>query len=290
MSLLNRIAQTMTTVTDLPPALEEVAEILAELFHVQATIINVLDADNSEVGVLAHYGHTQIIRSSDDQLFPVSASKLTRQFFAAGEVTVIGSKEFSSVAPSVARNLNARNIKTVMLAPLISRGEIIGILGVGTSQSDRIFQEHELRLAQTVTGYIASAIETARLFRQEQRQKQVAESLTKVASALTSSLDQDTVLNTIFEQLGQVIPFDGACISLLESDELVMTNAVGISRRQVGRRVLLSDLSLLPEILKSGQPTLILDTRKDPDGWYGMMVLRFVAGWARRPLSKHKFC
>lgn len=102
----------------------------------------------------------------------------------------------------------------------------------------------------------------------ESRARFVAEALREATVALTRSLDRETVLATLLERLGRMVPFDRASVMLIEEARR------GVSVRAVfdGDRV----LRLLPEsrvhfdpaehpivdaILKSGAPVVIPDIR-----------------------------
>ena len=92
-------------------------------------------------------------------------------------------------------------VKSLIMLPLWSRGSVTGLLSIASDQEDTAWSLADVRLAQTVAGTVANAIETARLFNEELKQRSLVESLNEVGNALTSSLDIDTVLQTIFEQL-----------------------------------------------------------------------------------------
>src|SRR5262249_45648683 len=143
--------------------------------------------------------------------------------------------------PTVRSQPRARQIRCLLAAPLRARGAIIGTLRIGTDQVGRAFTSADVALAQTIAGLIASAIENARLFTEEQRQRQMSESLREVATVLTSSLDLETVLHTIFEQLGRVLEYDGGAIFLSDGDSLTLTEAAGVGKLYIGHRIPLAD-------------------------------------------------
>jgi signal transduction histidine kinase/DNA-binding response OmpR family regulator len=54
----------------------------------------------------------------------------------------------------------------------------------------------------------------------EQRARQVAETLRTANLALSQSLDLDTILDTLLEYLGQLIPYDGTCVMVCDTSQL----------------------------------------------------------------------
>ena len=61
--------------------------------------------------------------------------------------------------------LQAVGVRTHIAAPLIARGEIIGVIGFGISDSDRRYRPTDISLAQDLARRAALAIDNARLYR-----------------------------------------------------------------------------------------------------------------------------
>lgn len=124
-------------------------------------------------------------------------------------------------------------------------------------------------------------MDTDRALKEEQRQRQIAESLQEVAIILNSSLDRDTVLDKILEQLRRVINYDGASILLPKENNLVVWNTF---RRDaaIGFHFPLASNNPTVRVFKSQQPLVIADVQDDPDwvqlkypirGWMGVPLL-----------------
>ena len=69
-------------------------------------------------------------------------------------------------------------------------------------------------------GQVGLALENGRLFEAEARRRREAETLREVAAALTSALDLEQVLDSTLTYLKQVIPYDSACVFLVEGNHL----------------------------------------------------------------------
>jgi PAS domain S-box-containing protein len=166
LATLNRIAQIVATVTDLPAALETAAETVAHLFDAYVTVITVLEAE--QMKVLTQFGHEQMFPETPGQVFPLPNVSAVKQALDQGQAFVIPDAQTSPLPSALREHMRARNIHTVMVVPLRARGAVIGMMGVGTDQADRVFTPAEVALAETIAGAIAGAIKNVRLYEQAQ--------------------------------------------------------------------------------------------------------------------------
>ena len=105
----------------------------------------------------------------------------------------------------------------------------------------------------------------------ESRARSVADSLREATVALTRSLDRETVLATLLDRLGRMVPFDRASVMLVEEASRVSVRAVFDGDRVVPltpeARVELdpAEHPIIQHILKSGTAILVPDLRARPD-------------------------
>ena len=285
LSTLNRIAHTLAMVTDLPDALEVVAETVTHLFGAYATAVTVWNASCAELKILAQFRRDCRSPDTVGQVFPLSDTSAVREVLVQDRTLAVPDAQSIPLPGLVTECMHDPNLHSVMIVPLRSRGSVLGVMCVATDQVKRVFSSDEMTLAETIAGDIAAAIDSARLFDEEQRQRQIAESLHEIATVLTGSLDQKTVLTTILEQLGRVMHYDGACISLLEGEDLVLTEAVGVSTSYLGYRIPLASEVPPVQVFRNRQAQVITDTatRPDWDRWAGSSdTLR---SWMGAPLG-----
>jgi PAS domain S-box-containing protein len=105
----------------------------------------------------------------------------------------------------------------------------------------------------------------------EARARTIAEALREATVAITRSLDRETVLTTLLEWLGRMVPFDRASVMLLEGPARVSVRAVfdGIRVVPLGPAARPEfdpeKHPVVHEILKRGKPVLVPDVRTRPD-------------------------
>jgi signal transduction histidine kinase len=121
------------------------------------------------------------------------------------------------------------------------------------------------------------------MFAAEQRQRQAAESLREVTTALTGSLDLETVVRTIFEQLGRVVRYDGAAIFVADGDALVLWRGAGIGESHIGHRIPLSETDPTVSVFLNRRPRIIDDTSACAD-WINWDNWDTLLSWMGTPL------
>ena len=123
--------------------------------------------------------------------------------------------------------LESLGLKSAITVPLKARGRKLGALTLLSAESQRVYDEADLRFAQEIAGWAALAIDNAQLHRQAENERAAAERsreflhvLAKVGDDLASSLDPDAALKLLASRLvGKVADYcvtwscDGARIS-----------------------------------------------------------------------------
>jgi K+-sensing histidine kinase KdpD len=132
--------------------------------------------------------------------------------------------------------LRQKGIKSLLGAPLIARGKVLGVLHVGTLSRHR-FDRDEVELLEIVAERVSLAIDHGLLFEQaresQERAEATAERLRKVqevTEAALGGLTLDDLLEELLVRVRAALDADTAAILLLdeEADELVARAAKGI--------------------------------------------------------------
>jgi signal transduction histidine kinase len=275
---LNRITQMVASAGDLHTALTTVAQETGELLDASYCMIALLDASHTHLTVAAEWLRpifwnsqgTASFFEEDSQramglVIRVAEHPFMAQVIALKKSQVMSQPDVDFFPKAVHHFIQTRAVEGLLLTPLLVRGAVTGVVGVVIEQTARSFKLDEIRLAETVAGQVAGAIENARLFSEEQRQRRMAESLREVAVALTASLNLDTVLAKIMEQLRQVIQYDSAGLLLRQGEELIVSRSGQPGRAgNIGRSISLSSTGPAARVFKSRRPLVIADVEDDP--------------------------
>jgi signal transduction histidine kinase len=125
--------------------------------------------------------------------------------------------------------LREKGIKSMLGVPLLVRGEVIGVLHVG-SLVPRLFTDDDVELLQLAADRAALAIDHARTFEAERRARLRLEHVQAVMDAALAHLELGALLAVLLPRIRTILETDTCAVLLLdpEADELVARAAVGI--------------------------------------------------------------
>jgi GAF domain-containing protein len=268
---------------DIQEGLDTVVHLISLLFNTCGTNVSIFDPVSKEIKVIAAYElqpeadsarnapANEADSGSGEQVMAAPLNLFRGRLLKEKRPLSIPQVQTSPALRSMRRLFQARNIQSFLLVPLQVRGEVIGSLTLASDRPGYEFSPDEERLAETIAGQIAGAVKIAQLFEGELQQRQLAESLRQVATALSSSLERPTVLNIIIEQLQQVLQHTGALVGLIEGEELVISQAVGRSARYLGHRLSLKSTNFLIQVLQQRQVIILANMAEvEPlPNWFG---------------------
>ncbi|MEP7357251.1 MAG: GAF domain-containing protein, partial [Anaerolineales bacterium] len=188
--------------------------------------------------------------------------------------------------PDFLREVDA--VQSEICVPLVKDREILGILNV-ESALGHVLTEADARLLTTLGSQVTVALDNARLFEAEREQREFSEALRRASLALTATLDLDTLLDRLLEEIEAVVPFDAASILLVEGRRAVMARQRGYS--QFGEPVaegmsrLALDITQTPNLARmasTGQPMIIADTAQHSE-WVPVAASPYMHSWAGAP-------
>jgi len=168
LATLNRVTQTLATMTDLPSAWGQASEMITEVLGARHTHVLLPAGKEPDLKVMVGFdretgpvGTTPLDARLEQMPFLERALKGT-------ESVVLPDAQSLPLDGAIREFVKSRGIRSVLLVPLLSHGTTMGLLVLAPDQPDRPFTPAEIRLAETFAGDLAASVENARLAEQAQ--------------------------------------------------------------------------------------------------------------------------
>ncbi len=140
-----------------------------------------------------------------------------------------------------------------------------------------------------IIGTLADITERRQAELAERESRTLAEALRDTIAALTSTLDPELVMRRILENVGRVVPHEGANILLIEGDMARLAYLYGYPAAQQEALSALRfplDVPTLRHMLSTGRPCLVSDTAAHPD-WTSAAGGGEVRSYIGAPIKAH---
>ena len=191
LATLNRITSTVASARDMKAALNIVAYEMVYLFAVKQTAIALMDGKRTRLTIIAEYNRDLDAPGTLDLTFPIKESAASQQVIAEGRTLVISQAQINPDGDPVLTLLQITGTHSLMIVPLLARGEVIGTIVITCDYHDRDFTPVEVELAESIAGQIAGAIDNARLFGEMQSAKESAEAANAAKSDFLANVSHE---------------------------------------------------------------------------------------------------
>jgi signal transduction histidine kinase len=137
-------------------------------------------------------------------------------------------------------------------------------------KTPRTLDDGDRAVLRGIARNVAIAAESAALYEAEQRAHEAADLISSVSLALTETLDLEEVLQTLFDRLRRLVPYDRARVLLLGRDSRLRVQAEfspsenNETARQPHSGLEYTKDVLTSEVLETGRSVCIPDTRAKP--------------------------
>ena len=205
LSTLNEIIQTLATIQDLHQVLDLIATKTSLVFDAVSCSIALLNSEQNTLRVIVHYRREPDQVSMVGEYLPLDGNTAFQRVVEQQQPLVVTQAQEDPMLRVEHNLLKKQGIHCILLAPLLSRGQVLGIIRLSLDNCERVFSPSEVRLAETIAGQVAGAIENARLFQEAELARSAAVSSSQAKSAFLASMSHElrTPLNAIlgFTQL-----------------------------------------------------------------------------------------
>lgn len=214
LEVISRVSAVMTTDIDMTTALETLARELVQTFRARNCGIALLNSTKTELTVVADALAEEHEEHAVGIVIPLEGNLSSQYVVDNKRSLVIPDAQTDPMTEPIHERMRQRNTKCLAIIPLLSAGEVIGTIGLDTTDPTHMFSEEEIRLAETMANQMANAIEKQRLFDQTKERARREQLTREIGADMTRSLDMETILQTMARELSQALGASHAVVRM----------------------------------------------------------------------------
>jgi len=256
LKVYQKVTRLISMVLDHQQVMDTIVRMLPEELDVDACTIRLLESSTNTFVLGAAHGLSMeyLSRTSID-------TDETMEMIKSGfPVAKVGLDEDSTYSD---REAAAREgIKSVLTLPILFQDSIIGIMRLLT-RDNRVFTSGEISFSMALAEQVGLAISNSRMFKEMENQVDFMHEVQEISKLVSSTLDLDTVLQTIVERLPVSLHAKGCTIRLLnpQTNYLELVAANGLSETYLRRGEVEKEKNTV--MVLSGEPVAIYDVFGD---------------------------
>lgn len=175
LAAINRIAVIVNQSLNLDDILQALCLELTKIFPIRNAGIGLLGADKESLEIVAFHAIDPAEKSALGMVLPFEGNPSSLEVIEKKKTVVIQDAQSDPRMSSLADISRSRGTKSIMIVPLLTRGEAIGTIGMPARDPEHVFTANEIELAETTASQIATAIDNARLYAQTEHALDIAE-------------------------------------------------------------------------------------------------------------------
>ncbi|HEY7649124.1 MAG TPA: GAF domain-containing protein, partial [Methylomirabilota bacterium] len=213
---LLRLAQAVEGVQDLDNILDTVARIAPQLLGLARCGLLRFEAADGVLVPSATWGFTEDQRQAFQRLEGVAQIPAVVEAIRSHEPVVVEEASEGTWLPTSV--IEALDIRSLLIIPLVSAGRVMGAMMVDTPGEPKTFEDKLITLARGIAAHAAGAVDRAGLHEESERRRREAEIFAELARAINESLDLETVLERVGEWARELCRSDTAVIALRDPE------------------------------------------------------------------------
>ena len=261
---LNKTTQALTSTLSLQEVLEQMMDETCALLEAEAASVLLCDpAENNLIFAAAVGPNSERLVGTR---MPVTAG-IAGEALRAERAVLISNAQQDKRFYNQIDALTGLKTRSLLAVPLIARDKIIGVVEA-INWGEKLFDENDLNLLNTLAGSAAAAIENARLYEEITRRLSETWLLQQVILAAASSLDFDHIVQQVLETIHQTLQPHGLSLSFPdpESEHMIIhPSIIGITVSEPEELRVPMHESVTGQVYLTGQPALIPDTYAVPN-------------------------
>jgi len=257
------IANEIAITREVIPALDKIADRTLTLLNASSVAIYLLQDDQQTIKIISARGVYQ--KELISHTIKLSEG-ITGNVIANGKPEIVDdvSKDMRRVRVPGTAEIDA-SFDTMMSAPLILLGKVIGAISVWRLQSIGFFDKSELNFLVSIAHQASISIESLRLFEETTRRAQEAAAIAEVGRGISSTLQLDKVFERIAIYAKDLLKAETSAVYLTEpgSSLLRAISAIGVDSDEIKNDPLQPGIGILGDIALRNSGEIVNNTTID---------------------------
>ena len=203
-------------------------------------IHNVLQGDRVVVARLSTEGQNQVVAESVERQFPTTMGMSLpspwldisyQEGYQRGQTHSVADIYELDLEDAVLDQLKARTIRASLVAPIVARQQLMGVLIVHQCTLSRRWTESETELLKKAATQVGTALDQAYALQQQEDSAQQAKILNDIAARLGSYDDVDEILETVVDDAREALKTDRVLIFKIDDQMKGMAIAESVETR-----------------------------------------------------------
>jgi PAS domain S-box-containing protein len=256
LKVYQKVTRLISMVMDHQQVMDAIVRMLPEELGVDACTIRLLDASTNSFVLGAAHGLSMeyLSRPSIDT---EETMEMIKSGFPVAKVDIDEDPAYAD--HEVAEQ---EGIKSVLTLPILFQDSIIGIMRLLTRHR-RVFTSVEISFSMALAEQVGLAISNSRMFKEMENQVDFMTEVQEISKLVNSTLDLDTILQTIVERVPVSLQAKGCSIRLVnpQTNLLELVAANGLSDTYLQRGKVEEEKNTVMAL--SGEPVAIYDVGSD---------------------------
>jgi GAF domain-containing protein/HAMP domain-containing protein len=237
-NLLQEITAAGAANINLRDLLQAVAVKIRTGFQLSYCSIIMFEADKKAGYVIIDDANPSYGSPMVGELIPVQANEAIQEVIHSSRSNAHYDLENNPCTLLMRHFLQPRKTAVLVLVPLLSRGDVIGIITMETNDRKRRFDEDDLRLTDQISLQVSTALDVTRLFEQTELRAERERLISQVTTKIRATLNIDTVMKTAALEMRRSFNLKEAevrvSVGLNRYGELSSSNQAGYSHTEIG--------------------------------------------------------
>ncbi len=177
--------RTLSATTALEPLLNALTERLRQVMDVEKVAVFVEDDDS-----VGHYRLAKTIGLGEYKM-PSDFRQMIRQKSAAKGIVRADELDLFEIETSATNGHNGGVVRQELhyFVPCVARGKMVAVIGLGRASDGSLLSSEDIEILQTVSGYVAVAIENSLLYQEQEKRAEELELLKEFNESIVESVN-----------------------------------------------------------------------------------------------------